>query len=478
MLRILLRVQAWHRVRERTSGEWAGTELEGWAGTTVSRFGITTRLMVDGGGPIAPRPKKILSRSTESPSRTPASPPNPGYFLNQIRPVDLFAEVALHFVGDGPPARVQRRGRQPERGSEDCLEHQRGPNCPTDSHCPAVLHRGQPAFSPNCSGRIQHEIRRSHVVPPAFRQREQQESDDVHPTQHAEAPTVTRKQAEIQTSHGKRKTKAGKLQLLRQKVSSAALANIAGVNVAEKIERHEIVLHLPKQVGQPYQDGNSYPDPEPFALEVAPRVREKQGRDDAQHEETDGVLREHAEADTEADAYPPSRVVGYKQPNDKVRRRYPSQAIEGHVLHLVSTAQAEWDGCDRSDELCSPAGAHIARHQSRQHHCDRLRQSGKEPEAAYRRAEQFQGNPPKKRRDRGIRRIAQRQVPRVFQRRQFVAVDSVAVAEDEVQDDRCQRDVDQQSRIAKPDRRRRRRHTAVGLVRPCRYLTFHKCHLV
>ena len=88
------------------------------------------------------------------------------------------------------------------------------------------------------------------------------------------------------------------------------------------------MLHLPKQVGQPYQDGNSYPDPEPFALQVAPRVREKQGRDDAQHEETDGVLRKHAEADTDADAYPPSRVAGYKQPNDKVRRRDPGQAIE------------------------------------------------------------------------------------------------------------------------------------------------------
>ena len=34
MLRILLRVQAWHRVRKCTSGEWAGTILEGWAGTT------------------------------------------------------------------------------------------------------------------------------------------------------------------------------------------------------------------------------------------------------------------------------------------------------------------------------------------------------------------------------------------------------------------------------------------------------------
>src|SRR5208283_4748654 len=78
MLRILLRVQAWHRVRERTSGEWAGTELERWAGTRVSRFGITTRLIVDGGGAIASRPKKILSRSTESPSRTPARPVSVG----------------------------------------------------------------------------------------------------------------------------------------------------------------------------------------------------------------------------------------------------------------------------------------------------------------------------------------------------------------------------------------------------------------
>src|SRR5271157_2308969 len=151
MHRILLRVQAWHRVTERTSGEWAGTELEGWAGTTVSRFEITTRLMVDGGGPIAPRPKKILSRSTESPSRTPASPPNPGYFLNQIRPVDLFADVALHFVGDGPPARVQRRGRQPEPNGKKDVDRQRRPHDPPDCHRPAALHRGQPAFSPHLS---------------------------------------------------------------------------------------------------------------------------------------------------------------------------------------------------------------------------------------------------------------------------------------------------------------------------------------
>jgi hypothetical protein len=47
-----------------------------------------------------------------------------------------------------------------------------------------------------------------------------------------------------------------------------------------------------------------------------------------------------------------------------------------------------------------------------------------------------------------------------------------------VQDDRRQRDVDQQSRIGKPDRRRRRRHMAVGLVRSSGYLTFHKCQLV
>ena len=39
MHRILLRVQAWQQGRERTSAEWAGTGLEGWAGTTGSRPG-------------------------------------------------------------------------------------------------------------------------------------------------------------------------------------------------------------------------------------------------------------------------------------------------------------------------------------------------------------------------------------------------------------------------------------------------------
>src|SRR5271169_6342835 len=47
MHRILLRVQAWHRVRERTSGEWAGTAPEGWAGTTGSRPEMTTQLLAD-----------------------------------------------------------------------------------------------------------------------------------------------------------------------------------------------------------------------------------------------------------------------------------------------------------------------------------------------------------------------------------------------------------------------------------------------
>src|SRR5271169_898715 len=39
MHRILLQVQAWHHGRERTSGEWAGKGLEGWAGTTGRRPG-------------------------------------------------------------------------------------------------------------------------------------------------------------------------------------------------------------------------------------------------------------------------------------------------------------------------------------------------------------------------------------------------------------------------------------------------------
>src|SRR5271157_6658018 len=47
MHRILLRVQAWHHRRERTSGEWVGIGLEGWAGTTGSRPEMTTQLLAD-----------------------------------------------------------------------------------------------------------------------------------------------------------------------------------------------------------------------------------------------------------------------------------------------------------------------------------------------------------------------------------------------------------------------------------------------
>jgi hypothetical protein len=46
-----------------------------------------------------------------------------------------------------------------------------------------------------------------------------------------------------------------------------------------------------------------------------------------------------------------------------------------------------------------------------------------------------------------------------------------------VRDDGCQRDGNQPSHIAKPDSRRRRSHTTVGLVRSFGCLRFHMCQV-
>ena len=105
-------------------------------------------------------------------------------------------------------------------------------------------------------------------------------------------------------------------------------------------------------------------------------------RDDRQGEETDGVLAQHAETETGANRHPPARIAGANQANDEVGGQHPGQAIEGHVLHLVSAAQAERDSGYSSDELCPSASPHLAGHQAGEHHGNGLRNGGEEAEAA------------------------------------------------------------------------------------------------
>src|ERR1039457_2826471 len=101
-----------------------------------------------------------------------------------------------------------------------------------------------------------------------------------------------------------------------------------------------------------------------------------------------------------------------------------------------------------------------------------------EAEAAYRRAKQFQRDAPEQRRHWRIGGIAPGEMARIFEGRQFVAMNAVAIADDEVHDQRSQRDVDQHRSIAEPDGLTRSVEWSGNGFRRCGHGRLNYCQLV
>src|SRR6516165_8738035 len=136
-------------------------------------------------------------------------------------PAYLFAEIALHFIVNPPPARTQRCRWQPECGCKDHFEYQERPNHPTYGRGPVLWHRCQPALAPSCTGSVEHWVCRTHVVPAALCQDKQQQRDDVHPADQPKTLSGCCEEAKVQASQSQQEAKPGQFQLLRKKVSCA-----------------------------------------------------------------------------------------------------------------------------------------------------------------------------------------------------------------------------------------------------------------
>src|SRR2546423_635771 len=129
-----------------------------------------------------------LSQSIETPSKIPATVCE-AYGTRKY----LDGRQSLHFS-----RRIGRRDRQRERRDRSNIHKQK---CPGHRSNRVSRKRTKPRgqfFSPHSARRIEHRISGGHVVAAALGHSKNQQRRQVHPTQHAEAPPLTREESEKQ----------------------------------------------------------------------------------------------------------------------------------------------------------------------------------------------------------------------------------------------------------------------------------------
>jgi hypothetical protein len=193
-----------------------------------------------------------------------------------------------------PPRGTDGRGRQGEADGDGHIEQQRGEYGDAQDFRAACLQSLQPVVQEDGAGGVEHGICGSKVVTAALGDEEKRERDEVHPGQHAKA-TVIFEEEIIEPGEREGKCEKDQFHLVGQKAGGLAFADVAFMDESQKIQRDEMVAGLPKEIGEKEENGDGHAQPEPFAAQVATRIREQHGADNTEGEEAHGVLGKHAE---------------------------------------------------------------------------------------------------------------------------------------------------------------------------------------
>ena len=100
---------------------------------------------------------------------------------------------------------------------------------------------------------------------------------------------------------------------------------------AKEVQGDEVMVDLPEDVGQRNDESQRSAGPHPGAAKVPPRGGEDNASDEAEDEQSHGVLGHHADADGGSDGEPPAWVVGGDEADDEPGDDRPPEQVERGV---------------------------------------------------------------------------------------------------------------------------------------------------
>ena len=102
-------------------------------------------------------------------------------------------------------------------------------------------------------------------------------------------------------------------------------------------------------------------NPQPLALQIAPRIGEQHGSDDAQGEEAHRPLGEHAEADGRANRHPPACICRSSAAEPRSTRPVPTRAHRRPRTASAAPAPRQYGTTATAATSCAPRRPPISR---------------------------------------------------------------------------------------------------------------------
>src|SRR5215471_3678295 len=213
------------------------------------------------------------------------------------------------------------------------------------------------------------------------------------------------------------------------------------MQVGQKIQRNELMLHLPDEIWQKKQHGKCNAGPKPAAAHETSRVSKEHRARDPESEKSHRVTRFHTHAQADANRHPPARILRLQQPNDKIRDRDTPQIVERDVLEYGALDERNRSNSsgDGSEQLKVAVSAEFRRNRPRQHHDHTYGGRRKDAKANKRSPEKDQLQTTQEGRDWRIRHKTPVKVTRIIESLKFITVKSVPAIGREVsqQTHRC-----------------------------------------
>src|SRR5260370_20805761 len=100
-------------------------------------------------------------------------------------------------------------------------------------------------------------------------------------------------------------------------------------DVGEQLEKREVMLDVPDEIGKEYQEGDQASEPDPRLEEHGALFRKQQARDHARCEEDDAILVLKRYPCDEAEPQPQFLVVGLEDPDQDQSASRPGQRLDG-----------------------------------------------------------------------------------------------------------------------------------------------------
>src|SRR5258707_14322371 len=115
-------------------------------------------------------------------------------------------------------------------------------------------------------------------------------------------------------------------------------------DVGEQLEKWELMLDVPDEIGKEYQEGDQASEPDPRLEERGTLFGKQQSRDHARCEEDDPILVLKRYSCDEAEPQPQFLVAGLDDADQDQRASRPSQRLEG--VHRDVVVHRKADPCD------------------------------------------------------------------------------------------------------------------------------------